>query len=108
MNLFFAIGITSDHSLDATGIYAIYKKRWRIEEYHKSIKSNASLEKSPTKTERSQNNHIFAVLFAYFKLECLKIKTHLNHFALKYKIFIHSTKSSMKKLHEITYQNSYL
>ncbi|MBM3208641.1 MAG: transposase, partial [Chlamydiae bacterium] len=32
-------------------IYDVYKKRWRIEEYHKSIKQNASLEKSPTKVE---------------------------------------------------------
>ncbi|KIC75952.1 hypothetical protein DB41_GU00010, partial [Neochlamydia sp. TUME1] len=56
-------------------------KRWRIEEYHKSIKQNASLEKSPTKIARSQRNRIFSSLIAYCKLEFLKIKTLLNHFA---------------------------
>ena len=28
----------------------IYQRRWKVEEYHKSLKSNASLAKSPTKT----------------------------------------------------------
>ncbi len=41
-------------------IYEIYKKRWRVEEYHKSIKQNSSLEKSPTRTD--ENNRIVAAL----------------------------------------------
>lgn len=32
----------------------------KVEEYHKSLKSNASLAKSPTKTIRTQSNHCFA------------------------------------------------
>jgi len=35
-----------------------------IIEYHKSIKENASLAKSPTKKMRSQANHIFASIVA--------------------------------------------
>ncbi len=54
-----------------------------IEEYHKSLKHNASLAKSPTKTIITQSNHIFLSIMAFFKLETLKIKHHLNHFALK-------------------------
>ncbi|APS43673.1 hypothetical protein AVI51_12145 [Piscirickettsia salmonis] len=47
--------ITNDLETDGDGLYKIYQKRWKIEEYHKSIKQNASLAKSPTKTVRSQS-----------------------------------------------------
>ena len=39
--------LTNDLDSDAEKIYEIYQKRWRIEEYHKSIKQNASLKNSP-------------------------------------------------------------
>jgi len=32
------------------------------EEFHKSLKSNASLSKSPTKTIKTQANHVFMEL----------------------------------------------
>ena len=90
--------VTNDLESDADRIYEIYQKRWRIEEYHKSIKQNTSLEKSPTKVKRSQKNHIFASIVAYCKLEFLKMKTHLNHFALKYKLIL--------KANQMSYQES--
>ncbi|MHB9148114.1 MAG: hypothetical protein ACYC2U_07000 [Candidatus Amoebophilus sp.] len=65
---------TNDLEKDATYIYQTYQKRWCIEEYHKSTKLNASLEKSPAKVERSQRNHIFAFIVAYCELELLSIK----------------------------------
>ncbi|NTS43958.1 transposase [Flavisolibacter sp. BT320] len=36
---------TSDLQLGYEAIFDLYKRRWRIEEYHKSLKSNCSLEK---------------------------------------------------------------
>jgi len=78
--------VTNDLNLDADQIYEIYQKRWRIEEYHKSIKQNASLAKSPTKVSRSQRNHIFASIIAYCKLEFLRVKTSLNHFCVEVQI----------------------
>ncbi|MDB2614307.1 transposase, partial [Chlamydiales bacterium] len=92
---------TNDINLDADHIYDIYQKRWRIEEYHKSIKQNASLEKSPTKVPRSQRNHIFASIISYCKLEMLKLKTNLNHFGLKYKLIVKANQSSYKELLKI-------
>ncbi|QNR82590.1 hypothetical protein ICC15_19315 (plasmid) [Piscirickettsia salmonis] len=50
----YELTITNDLETDGDGLYKIYQKRWKIEEYHKSIKQNASLAKSPTKTVRSQ------------------------------------------------------
>ena len=54
--------ISSDLTIDYTQVTTIYKKRWKVEEYHKSLKQNASLEKSPTKTVVTQSNHFFASL----------------------------------------------
>lgn len=93
--------ITNDLTSDAAKIYEIYQKRWNIEVYHKSIKQNASLAKSPTKVVRSQKNHIFASLIAYCKLEFLKIKTKLNHFALRYKLVIKANLMAYQELAKI-------
>ena len=81
---------TSDTDLDGNGIVAIYQKRWNVEPYHKSLKQNASLEKSPTQTVVTQTNHFFASLYGYIKLELLKTETKLNHFALKSKLYVHA------------------
>lgn len=93
--------VTNDLESSADRIYEIYQKRWRIEEFHKSIKQNASLEKSPTKVIRSQKNHIFASIIAYCKLEFLKIKTSMNHFALKYKLLIKANQAALLELHKL-------
>jgi len=90
--------VTNDLDSDADRIYEIYQKRWRIEEYHKSIKQNASLEKSPTKVVRSQKNHIFASIIAYCKLEFLKIKTSLSHFGLKYMLLMQANRMAFLEL----------
>jgi len=93
--------VTNDLESNADQIYEVYKKRWRIEEYHKSIKQNTSLEKSPTKVVRSQRNHIFASIIAYCKLEFLKVKTCLNHFALKYKLLIKANQTAFLELKKL-------
>ena len=65
--------ITSDLDLPYEGLTTGYGKRWPVEPYHKSLKQNAALSKSPTKTVTTQSSHIFAALCAYIKLEMLKI-----------------------------------
>ena len=95
--------ITSDETLAYDKITTIYRKRWKVEEYHKSIKNNASLAKSPTKTVKTQTNHLFASVFAYLKLELLKIQTNTNHFSLKAKLYIKALKASFQELQAIHY-----
>jgi SRSO17 transposase len=90
--------VSNDLHSDANHLYEVYQKRWRIEEFHKSVKQNASLAKSPTKKVRSQCNHVFASMIAYCKLEFLKIKTHLNHFAIKYKLIVRANQIAMQEL----------
>ena len=93
--------VASDTTLDGNGITAIYQKRWNVEPYHKSLKQNASLEKSPTQTVATQTNHFFAALCGYIKLELLKGDTKLNHFALKAKLYLHAIHAAYAKLREL-------
>ena len=88
----------SDTTMERETILTVYKKRWPIETFHKSLKQNAALGKAPVGRVRTQNNHIFAALYAVFKLECLKIKHHFNHFALRSKIYLSALRSAYDEL----------
>ncbi len=46
----------------------------------------------------TQTNHFFASLHAYVKLEKLKLKTNMNHFALKTKIYTSALHSAFTEL----------
>lgn len=93
--------VTNDLSIEADRIYTVYQKRWRIEEFHKSIKQNASLAKSPTKTIRTQCNHIFAAFISFCKLELLKVKTAMNHFAIKHKLLLKANQIMFYELQQL-------
>ena len=58
---------SNDMNLTYEQITTIYKKRWKVEEYHKSIKSNTAFPKSPTKTMIAQQSHFIASIMAYVK-----------------------------------------
>jgi hypothetical protein len=90
--------VTSDLTLSSDQSQTIYQKRWSVEVYHKSLKQNASLERSPTRTTTTQRNHLFASLCAYLKLEGLRWQTKLNHFALKSKIYSSALKAAYSEL----------
>jgi hypothetical protein len=68
--------VSSNHKLTYDQITTLYGKRWNVEPYHTSLKQNASLEKSPARTETTQITHFFAAVCAYLKLEMLKSTTH--------------------------------
>ena len=90
--------VTSDSSLTYDGITSLYQKRWTIEPFHKSLKQNAALERSPAHTVTTQTNHIFASLCAFIKLEMLKRKSKLTHFALKAHLYLHAVQSAFDAL----------
>ena len=97
--------VSNDFSLSDDDFTTLYKKRWSVEEYHKSLKQNAALEKSPTRTVRTQSNHIFASIMAYVKLEKMKFSSKLNHFAMKSKIYLAANKAAFKELALLKAQN---
>jgi IS4 transposase len=90
--------LSTDVSLNFDQITSLYKRRWKIEESFKSMKSNTWFAKSPTKTIKSQSNHYFMSIYAYFKLQLLSAKLQLNNFSLKSKLYIQALKSSFRKL----------
>lgn len=90
--------ISNDFSLTDEQFTTIYKKRWSVEEYHKSLKQNASVAKSPTRKIQTQSNHLFASIMAYIKLENLKFANKMNHFAMKTKIYNQAIKAAFKEL----------
>jgi hypothetical protein len=92
---------SNDLELSAEEFQTLYKKRWSVEEYHKSLKQNTSLAKSPTRTVTTQTAHLFASLLAYIKLERLKFVHKLNHFALKAKVYTAALKMAWKQLENI-------
>lgn len=90
--------VSNDFSLSDDDFTTLYKKRWSVEEYHKSLKQNAAIAKSPTRTLRTQCNHIFASIMACVKLEKLKFSSKLNHFAMKSKIYLAANKAAFNEL----------
>lgn len=94
----------SDLGLTDEQTTTIYKKRWKVERYHQSLKANASLAKSPTKTPTTQLNHLFASLCAYIKLESITLYTKDNHFSCKDKIYIAALKTAMTQLQKLSAQ----
>lgn len=88
INKFFIFGIKANR------LIAFLEEERKSSQYHKSIKQNTSLEKSPTKVVRSQKNHISASIISYCKLKFLKIRTALNHFALKYKLILKANQTA--------------
>ncbi|GHU29888.1 hypothetical protein FACS1894152_8210 [Bacilli bacterium] len=86
---------TNDLTMISDQFQELYKKRWSIEEYHKSIKQNTSIGSSPAHSLKTQSNHIFLSIFAFVKLEMISISEKINHFALKSKIYLSALKVAM-------------
>lgn len=93
---------TSDLQLSYDRITTLYQTRWNVEVFHKSIKSNTGLAHSPTRTIRTQSNHFFASIYAFFKLEQLKLKHQLNHFALRSKLYLKALQASFAELQRLS------
>uniref|UniRef100_UPI00404768A4 transposase n=1 Tax=Mariniflexile sp. TaxID=1979402 RepID=UPI00404768A4 len=92
----------SDLSLSYDKVTAIYKKRWAVEEYHKSIKSNTGFSTSPTKKTETQMNHFALSIVAYIKLEWLKQRTGKNHFAMKAQIYLAAQQAAYLELKKLS------
>ncbi len=89
---------SSDTTLMREAILTTYQKRWPVEVFHKSLNQNAALGKAPVRRVTTQNNHIFAALYAVFKLECLKMKQNLNHFALRAHLYLKAIRIAFDEL----------
>lgn len=93
--------VSSDLTLSYDQLLAIYQKRWKVEEYHRSLKQNAALAKSPTRTETTQTNHVVAALLAFVKLEMLKVRTKKNHYELKAQLYFSALQYAFQELRRL-------
>jgi hypothetical protein len=93
--------VCSDLTCDHGAITTTYKRRWEVEVFHKSLKSNASLAKSPTQTTKTQSNHVFMSICAAFKLECLSLKNKLSPFAMCRKLLINPSQAAYAELRRL-------
>ena len=89
---------SSETGLTGEEIRLGYQKRWPVEEQHKSGKQNTGLGASPASLVVSRVNHVFCSFVGVLKLECLKLKTGLNHFALKAKLRLKAVQASWDEL----------
>ncbi len=85
--------ITSDTTLSYHQIQTIYQRRWKVEEYHKSLKQNTSFGNLPTINPDTQSNHFFASMLAYIKLEAFKLKHSIGHFRIKAQLYMAELKA---------------
>ena len=66
--------VSKDLNLTDSNFGILCKKRWSIKKYHKSLKQNASIAKSPTRTIATQTNHLYCSILACVKLKKIKGK----------------------------------
>lgn len=93
--------VSIDLTLTYEQITTIYHKRWKVEEYHKSLKQHVCLCKSPTKRVRTQSNHIFASIYSFFKLEYMSLKSELNLTALRTKLYLTANRAAFNQLENL-------
>lgn len=93
--------LSNSDTLNYQCFKTLFQKRWSVEEYHKSIKQNTAIGKSPTRKVKTQKNHLYASILSYVKLERYKLTTSLNHFAIKSRLYIAALKAAFKELNEL-------
>jgi transposase len=97
--------LTTDTTLSYQQILTLYQKRWGIEDYHKSLKNNTSLQNSPARSVTNQTTHILASVCAFVKLEALKIAESSNQFALKGRLYVKAIQAALAELRVLQQNN---
>lgn len=90
--------VSSDTTLTYDTMTDLYQKRWKIEEYHKALKQQCALTRSPARTVVTQSSHIFCSLCAFIKLEMLRMITSVSYEGLKLNLYLHALKTAFKHL----------
>jgi hypothetical protein len=93
--------ITNDIEISPSSVSAIYQRWWRVEQYHQSLKQNLKIEQSPTRSQVSQNNHIYFTVVGFVKLEKLKLNFKMNHYSIKEQIYIRALHSAFEELRQL-------
>jgi len=93
--------VTSDTTLTYEKITPLYTKRSAIEGFHKALKQQCGITRSPARMMRTQSTHIFCSVCAFVKLELLRRITSVSYEGLKLNLYIHALKTSFKYLQSL-------
>ncbi len=93
--------LCSELNCDDELIQAVYKKRWNVELFHKNLKSNAAITRSPAHTIKTQSNHQFLSIYTVFRLETLSLKLKMNKFELRAKLYMKALKTAFTELQSL-------
>ena len=99
--------VASESGLTGEAVNAGYHLRWQVEEQHKSGKQNVMMGKGTASWVFGRLNHIFCAFVALVKLERLRLKCGLNHFALKERLYLSALRASMECLHGLRASNEF-
>jgi hypothetical protein len=97
--------LTTDTTMSYQQILTTYQKRWGIEDYHKSLKNNTSLQNSPARNVTNQSTHLLASVCAFVKLERLRLTECTNQFALKGRLYIKAIQAALAELRLLQQNN---
>ena len=95
--------VASDLTASYSCMTIAYQRRWAVETYHRSLKNNTSVCASPTKTIKTQCNHIYASVMAFVKLEVISIKKAVSQYALKSQLYLKGIQTAFDELNTIKY-----
>jgi len=98
--------VTSLEGLSAEQVIGAYQRRWPVEEMHKSLKQNAGIGASPAWLVPQRRNHVFCAFVGVAKLERMRLKTGLNHFALRGRLYLSALKAAMAELQQLRAGNA--
>jgi hypothetical protein len=90
--------VCSDLNCDAEALGTVHKKRWKVEEFHKTLKSDAAMAESPAHTVRTQSSHLFLSICSVFRLETFSPGLKMNHFQTRAKLYMTAIRSAFKQL----------
>ena len=93
--------VASDLTASYSCMTIAYQRRWAVETYHRSLKNNTSVCASPTKTIKTQCNHIYASVMAFVKLEVISIKKAVSQYALKSQVYLKGIQTAFDELNTI-------
>jgi hypothetical protein len=77
-------------------------QRWPVECSPKSLKQTGSVAQSPPHTVTTQTTHFVAALWGFIQWERLKMRTKLNHCALKATLYLNALRSAFATLRTLT------
>ncbi len=92
----------SDPGLSYGRTTTIHKKRWGVEEFHRSIESNTGSAKSPTRTVRTRMDPYVLSIMAYIKLEWPRQRAKKNHFAMKAQMYLAAQRTAYAELKKLS------